>query len=63
VVRNVEAWDRDERDQSDVAATPDCQRRDGSSELVVRGRDAVVAMTVLRRRRDEIGEPVPELNR
>ena len=37
--------------------------RDGSPELLIRGEHAVVAMPVLPRRRDEIGEPVEELKR
>ena len=38
-------------------------RRDGRPELVIRGEHPVVAMPVLSRRRDEIGEPVEELKR
>ena len=38
-------------------------RRDGGPELVIRGEHPVVAMPVLSRRRDEIGEPVEELKR
>ncbi len=38
-------------------------RRDGPSECVIRGKDAVVAMRVLPRRRNEIGEPVEDLKR
>jgi len=39
------------------------QRRDCPPELVVRGKDAVISMPMLPRRRDEIGEPVQELKR
>ena len=38
-------------------------RRDGGPELVIRGEHPVVAMPVLSRRRDEIGEPVQKLKR
>ena len=41
-----------------LADVPDCQRRDGFSQLVIRGKDPVIAMPVLSRRRDAIGEPV-----
>ena len=41
-----------------LADIPDRQRRDGFSQLVVRREYSVVAMPVLPRRRDEIGEPV-----
>jgi hypothetical protein len=40
-----------------------CQRRDGPPQLVVRCKHPVIAMPVLPRRRDEIGEPVEELKR
>ena len=46
-----------------LADIPDRQRRDGGPELVIRGEHPVVAMPVLSRRRDEIGEPVEELKR
>jgi hypothetical protein len=46
-----------------LADVPDCQRRDGFSQLVVRREYSVVAMPVLPRRRHEIGEPVEELKR
>ena len=39
------------------------QRRDCPPELVVRREYSVIPMTVLPRRRDEIGEPVQELKR
>jgi len=46
-----------------LADIPDRQRRDGFSQLVVRCKHSVIAMPVLPRRRDEIGEPVQELKR
>jgi hypothetical protein len=46
-----------------LADIPDGECRDGPPQHVVRGKDAVVAMQVLPRRRDEIGEPVEELER
>ena len=46
-----------------LADVPDRQRRDGGPELVIRRKHPVVAMPVLPRRRDEIGEPVEELKR
>ena len=46
-----------------LADVPDRERRDGPPELVVRRKHPVVAMPVLARRRDEIGEPVQELKR
>ena len=46
-----------------LANVPDGQRRDGFSQLVVRREYSVVAMPVLPRRRDEIGEPVQKLKR
>jgi len=45
------------------ADIPDRQRRDGFSQLVARREYSVIPMTVLPRRRDEIGEPVQELKR
>jgi len=42
---------------------PFVMRRDGPPELVIRREYSVVAMPVLPRRRDEIGEPVQELKR
>jgi hypothetical protein len=39
------------------------QRRDGPPQLVIRREYSVVAMSVLPRRRDELGEPVEELKR
>jgi len=46
-----------------LADVPYCQRRDGPPQLVIRRKHPVVAMPVLPRRRDEIGEPVEELKR
>ncbi len=46
-----------------LADVPDRERRDGPPELVIRRKHPVVAMPVLARRRDEIGEPVKELKR
>ena len=42
---------------------PDGERRDGPPQLVIRREYSVVAMPVLPRRPDEIGEPVKELIR
>ncbi len=42
---------------------PFVMRRDGGPELVIRGKHPVVAMPVLPRRRDGIGEPVEGLKR
>ena len=41
----------------------DRQRRDGRPQRMIRGEDAVVAMPVLARQRDEISQPVEELER
>ena len=41
-----------------LADVADRERRDGGPELVVRREHPVVAMPVLPRRRDELGEPV-----
>jgi len=46
-----------------LADVADRQRRDGFSQLVVRREDTVVAMPMLPRPRDEIGEPLEELKR
>ena len=46
-----------------LADVPDGERRDGPPQLVIRREYPVVAMPVLPRRRDEIGEPVEELIR
>ena len=46
-----------------LADVPDRERRDGPPELVIRRKHPVVAMPVLPRRRDEIGEPVQKLKR
>jgi hypothetical protein len=46
-----------------LADIPGRECRDGFSQLVVRREYPVVAMPVLSRRRDEIGEPVEELKR
>jgi hypothetical protein len=46
-----------------LADVPDRQRRDGPPQLVIRRRHLVIAMPVPPRRRNEIGEPVEELNR
>jgi hypothetical protein len=43
-----------------LADVPDCQRRHRPPELVIRGE---LAMPVIPRRRDEIGEPVEALKR
>jgi len=43
-----------------LADVADRQRRDGPPQLVIRRKHPVVAMPVLPRRRDEIGEPVQE---
>ena len=43
------------------ADIPYCQRRDGPPELVIGRKGAVVAMAVLPRRRDEIGQAVQKL--
>jgi hypothetical protein len=45
------------------ANVPDRQRRDGFSQPVTRRRYSLIAMPVLPRLRDEIGEPVQELKR
>jgi hypothetical protein len=45
------------------AEVSDSERRDGPSECVIRGKDAVVAMPVLLWRWDQIREPVEELIR
>ena len=46
-----------------LADVPDRQGHDGSPQLVIRGKDAVVAMPVFPRRRHEIREPVEKLKR
>jgi hypothetical protein len=46
-----------------LADVPDRECRDGFSQPVIRRKHPVVAMPVLPRRRDEIGEPVEELKR
>ena len=46
-----------------LADIPDGQRRDGSSQRVVRRKHAVVPVPVFSRWRHEIGEPVEELKR
>jgi hypothetical protein len=49
-----------------IALLPDVadgERRDGRPQRVVRRKHSVVAMPVLPRRRDEIGEPVEEPKR
>jgi hypothetical protein len=43
------------------ADVPYCQRRDGPPELVVRREYSVIAVPVLPRRRDEIGQAVQKL--
>jgi hypothetical protein len=45
------------------AEVSDSERRDCPPECVIRSKDAVVAMPVLPRRRDEIRQPVEELKR
>jgi hypothetical protein len=42
---------------------PFCERRNGFSELVIWRKHAVVAMPMVPRRRDEIGEAVQKLKR
>jgi hypothetical protein len=46
-----------------LADVPDRQRRHCPPELVIRCEHPVLAMPVLPRRRDEIGEPVEALKR
>jgi hypothetical protein len=46
-----------------LSDVPDRQRRDGFSQLVIQREYSVIPMTVLPRRRDEIGEPVEKLKR
>ncbi len=46
-----------------LANIPDRQRRDGFSQPMIGRKHPVVAMPVLPRRRDEIGQPVQELKR
>jgi len=46
-----------------LADVPDRQRGDGGPELVIWCKHPVLAMPMLPRRRDEIGEPVQELKR
>jgi hypothetical protein len=46
-----------------LADVPDRERRDGPPQLVIRRKHPVVAMPVLPRRRDEIGESIEELKR
>jgi len=46
-----------------LADVSDRQRRDGFSQLVIRGKHPVIPMPMLPRRRDEIGKPVEELKR
>ncbi len=46
-----------------LADIPYGERCHGRQQLVVRGKDAVIAMPVFSRRRHEIGEPVEELKR
>ena len=46
-----------------LADVPDRERSDGGPELVIGRKDAVIAMPMLPRRRDEIGQPVQELKR
>jgi hypothetical protein len=46
-----------------LADIADRERRDGFSQPVVRSEYSVIAMPMLPRRRDEIGEPVKELKR
>ena len=46
-----------------LADVPDRERSDGFSQPMIRGEHAVVAMPMLPRRRDEIGQPVQKLKR
>jgi len=46
-----------------LADVPDRERSDGFSQPMIRGEHAVVAMPMLPRRRDEIGQPVQKLRR
>jgi hypothetical protein len=42
---------------------PDRQRRDGRPQPVIRGKDAVIPMPVLPRRRHEVRQTIAELKR
>ena len=53
----------DRRGLALLADISDDQRRDGPSELLIRGKDAVVAMAVLSWRRHEVGKPVEKRKR
>ena len=46
-----------------LADVPDRERRDAFPQPVIRREYSVIPVPVLPRRRDEIGEPVEELNR
>ena len=46
-----------------LADIPDCQRRDGPPQLVIRGKDPVVAVPVLPRRWDKVRQTIEELKR
>ena len=46
-----------------LADVPDCQRRDGPPQLVIRRKHSVIPMPVLPRRRHEVRQPVQELKR
>ena len=63
--RHVEAADRmrNGRVPASLASIPDCECRDGPPELVIQREYSVIPMTMLPRRRDEIGEPVQKLKR
>jgi len=43
------------------ADVPDGQSRDGLPELVIRGKDPVIAMPVFSRRRDEVRQTIEKL--
>jgi hypothetical protein len=46
-----------------LADVPDGQRRDGRAQRVIRREDAVIAMPVLPRLRDQVRKPIEELKR
>jgi hypothetical protein len=46
-----------------LANVPNRECRDSPPELVIRGKDSVVAMLVLPRRRNKVGKPAQELKR
>jgi hypothetical protein len=46
-----------------LADIPDGERRDGRAQRVVRRKDAVIAVPVLPRLRDQVRKPIEELKR